>query len=90
MKCCEKLNRFNTYEIYCITSRDDSLKKQNSVEALTTRFNEIYRVIVYLEKIGRKNYLLDPLRSWWIKINISILQFMLLFPKVIRVHGVIL
>ena len=44
------LKSISEKEIYCITTRADSLTKQHSVKALKIRFNEIYQSIIYLKK----------------------------------------
>ncbi|MDR2207313.1 MAG: glycosyltransferase family 2 protein [Flavobacteriaceae bacterium] len=75
--------------IYCISSRENSLTKQNSVKALKIKFNEIYISAVYLEKIGKKYHFLGVLCICWKKIaDASILQSILLLPKMIRMCGV--
>jgi len=76
-------------EIYCVTSRGGSLTKQDSAKSLTVRFKEVYKAIAYLEKMRKRHYLTGALSNCWFRISdISILQSILLLPKMIKACGI--
>ena len=85
-----KLKTVSEEEIYCVTSRANSLVKQVSAKSFSIRFKEIYRTIIFLDSIGRKHYWVNDLSAWWIKTaNASVFQAILLLPCMIKTSGVI-
>jgi len=83
------LKSISEKEIYCITSRTGSLMTQHSVKSLKIRFNEIYKVNIYLKKEGSEYYLNNLLIHWAFEINkISILQSIVLLPKLVKTCGI--
>ena len=71
--------------LYCITTREGSLTNQKSLYSSLCRFNEIYRVTVFLKKNGKKFLLSYYLCNLWLSVsNFSIMYSIFLIPKMVK------
>jgi glycosyltransferase involved in cell wall biosynthesis len=77
-------------ELYCIISREGSLITQISAESLITRFNEIYRAVIFLKNEGKINNLEKGMQKYWLNlISVNTFQAFLLIPKMLRIFKTI-